>query len=535
MRLVRESQASTDAAKALTEEQLEKAKSKKPFGKGLLNPPSIIERWVVMDGGINVSLSELLHPVTKRGTRKLTLANGEQLIIPSCLSMVLETTDLSQVSPAMVSDCAVLHFGNDVVQWRSLLDSWLGEVKTMWDCSSTNFQLLNTLINDTLPATLDFFSQSGSTFILETDQTSSEMSKSLAPGLREISSFTRIVGALFDIYFKRDDGINQDSKDEKEVPESKLSATSPSLSMSSRQASCNTSVLISSIFVFAYVWGFGGHLHDRYWEKFEAFARHILSRCSVDILVPSDGSIFDYHVDPRQGILVPFADKSQEKVKTLPSGYTVIPQMERYSHLVDLLLPTCPVVLCGPPGVGNQSMLEESLVSKLRPMSVALNPSLSNKTATAALTNILPMFFFDDLNCCSKPLNRGGIPNLELMRQLLSQGGFYNHSSLTFQMLEHFKLLGVCTPSYEPGVGMGHACHPLSPRLTRLMTVLNFTSPDVETVLAMHCCNLTNWLEEFPAYSLAHHQELAKVSVMLLHQRYWLTVTDSDRLLAPFL
>ncbi|PIK44246.1 putative dynein heavy chain domain-containing protein 1 [Apostichopus japonicus] len=459
-RMIRDSAVSSMAAKALSQEQVEKAKQKKPFGKGLLSSPSVIEKWMVLDGDVNQTLSDLYHPVVKRGNREMTLANGEQLSIPSlaCPGSRLRHTTLCR----------------EVVQWRSLLDSWLGEVKTLWECSNTNFQLLTTLIDEIFPASLDFLSQSGCSFILETDLTPSK--ESLGPGLREVSTFVKILGALLSVYFKREEVAMDTDPEVKKPIENKLTALlSPSVSsVSSRPASCNPSVLLSSIFVFSYIWGFAGHLHERYWEKFEAFARHILSRSSLDIMIPTEESLFDYHVDPNQGILVSFSDKSQDRIKTMPSGYTVIPQMERYSHLVDFSLTYQSILLCGAPGVGksalvqnlvhpkhpytklhfspvfSQTMLEDGLSSKLRPMSVALNPSLASK-GVAAIGGSRPMFFIDDMNCCSKNPRTGGIPNLELLRQLHSRGGYYNRKSFTFQTLEQFSFLSLCCSPTEAG------------------------------------------------------------------------------------
>ncbi|PIK44989.1 putative dynein heavy chain domain-containing protein 1, partial [Apostichopus japonicus] len=436
------------AAKALSQEQVEKAKQKKPFGKGLLSSPSVIEKWMVLDGDVNQTLSDLYHPVVKRGNREMTLANGEQLSIPSSLSLILETTDLSQASPALVADCAILHFGTEVVQWRSLLDSWLGEVKTLWECSNTNFQLLTTLIDEIFPASLDFLSQSGCSFILETDLRPSK--ESLGPGLREVSTFVKILGALLSVYFKREEVAMDTDPEVKKPIENKLTALlSPSVSsVSSRPASCNPSVLLSSIFVFSYIWGFAGHLHERYWEKFEAFARHILLRSSLDIMIPTEESLFDYHVDPNQGILVSFSDKSQDRIKTMPSGYTVIPQMERYSHLVDLLLPTSPILLCGAPGVGRVRLFRGWSVFQAKTDERRSESPLASK-GVAAIGGSRPMFFIDDMNCCSKNPRTGGIPNLELLRQLHSRGGYYNRKSFTFQTLEQFSFLSLCCSPTE--------------------------------------------------------------------------------------
>lgn len=88
---------------------------------------------------------------------------------------------------------------------------------------SNSFQLLTTLIEETFPATLDFLDQAGCSFVLETDQPSSHLSEALGPGLREVSTFVRILGALFNIYFKREEVIiDMDSDLKKPTGERKI-------------------------------------------------------------------------------------------------------------------------------------------------------------------------------------------------------------------------------------------------------------------------------------------------------------------------
>ena len=63
-----------------------------------------------------------------------------------------------------------------------------------------------------------------------------------------------------------------------------------------------------------------------------------------------------------------------------------------------------------------------------------------------------------------------------------------------------------------PGVGGGISSFAISPRLTRMMTVLSFHSLSAATLQSIYCNLFQTWLEDFPAYSLTHHHQLAKVS-----------------------
>ena len=60
---------------------------------------------------------------------------------------------------------------------------------------------------------------------------------------------------------------------------------------------------------------------------------------------------------------------------------------------------------------------------------------------------------------------------------------------------------------------MGHSCHVISTRLTRLLFNINIPSPNPEGILSTFGRSIQHWLEEFPTYSVEHHFEYARVSV----------------------
>ena len=80
-RLVRNATISSKAAKHFVEEQTDKK------NKILLNPPSVIDQWVVMDGELSVSWSEGVGPwIGPREDTGVNLGHGEQLKLAGRLS-----------------------------------------------------------------------------------------------------------------------------------------------------------------------------------------------------------------------------------------------------------------------------------------------------------------------------------------------------------------------------------------------------------------------------------------------------------------
>ena len=58
---------------------------------------------------------------------------------------------------------------------------------------------------------------------------------------------------------------------------------------------------------------------------------------------------------------------------------------------------------------------------------------------------------------------------------------------------------------------MGHGCHVISTRLTRLFFNINIPSPSPDGILSTFGRSIQHWLEEFPTYSVEHHFEYARV------------------------
>ncbi|XP_071803571.1 dynein heavy chain domain-containing protein 1-like isoform X3 [Asterias amurensis] len=551
-RLLRDASISASAAKVLLSEQTEKK------NKALLNPPSVIQRWLILDGFLNPAWTESVGMLLKTDCKMMNLDQGEQIPMADSCSILFETPDLSTASPALISRCAIVHCGGEVVYWKSLTESWLSSAKSHWEVpniSDTNvnrshepwlcnkshwdinkncLQMLTALIEDTFSSTIDFLNHKCQPILSADLPASISSNYRIVDGIQEVSSFLRILSALCDKFLVHEvEGSETDSPAADGRPTPSPITNRPEAGTRDVPGQANPTTRLLSMFTFSFIWGFGGHLHSRYVDAFSRFARETLSRASFDINLPSEGSVYDYKIDPYHGVLVPWGDKSQDRAKTLPSGYTIIPEIERYFGLMDLLLSSnCPVLLTGPSGVGKSALIqnmvhpkhyflktnmspglscqsfEDAIVSKLRPRSVAMAAVATGSQQQKSSSSQL--FFIDDLNCASVDSKTGTQPCTDVLRQLLVHGGVYDRKRLFFRSLEGANFIAACTPPGVSGVGSGTASYPLSPRLTRLFCVLSLFPLGRDEMDDVHRPNLQGWLEEFPAYSLAHHYELAQ-------------------------
>ena len=80
-RIARNANTSSKAAKQFVEEQTVKK------NKILLNPPSVIDQWIVMDGELSNGWSEGVVPWLGQHRKGVTLGHGEQLKLAGSYSV----------------------------------------------------------------------------------------------------------------------------------------------------------------------------------------------------------------------------------------------------------------------------------------------------------------------------------------------------------------------------------------------------------------------------------------------------------------
>ena len=96
-------------------------------------------------------------------------------------------------------------------------------------------------------------------------------------------------------------------------------------------------------------------------------------------------------------------------------------------------------------------------------------------------------------------------------------GTLYNKQRYHLYRVQNLQFMAACVP---PGAGTscgGVASFAISHRLSRLMTVLSFFPLSCDSLETVYSSVFLSWLEEFPAYSLTHHEHLAKVGTRDVH------------------
>ena len=218
-------------------------------------------------------------------------------------------------------------------------------------------------------------------------------------------------------------------------------------------------------------------------------------------------TLFDYYLDVKSGSLDPWMTKveSFEYNAALPFAALFVPTVEstRISFVMDLLIRTprknpeevdaltgchwgprgdsSSVLLVGTSGVG-KSVIARRFLAKLCSQSgddfesteIALSAQTSSHILQSVFENKLEKLrktllgpsrgrrmclFVDDLNM-PKPDEYGSQPPLELLRQVIDNGGFYDRKKLFFKNIERVSYVSACGPS-------GGGRHAVSERISR--------------------------------------------------------------------
>ena len=128
-------------------------------------------------------------------------------------------------------------------------------------CCSFLFRLgiISSLMDHTVDSCLKFLSEQCQPALTEGYGSANKPSKT-AVGVYEVQTLLRYLSAIFDRHILRED---EESAIQMINQKQRLSVSSTSSRQSSGISASDTGRVTSS-FAFAFVWAFGGHLHERY-------------------------------------------------------------------------------------------------------------------------------------------------------------------------------------------------------------------------------------------------------------------------------
>uniref|UniRef100_A0A8C3KVW3 Dynein axonemal heavy chain 12 n=1 Tax=Calidris pygmaea TaxID=425635 RepID=A0A8C3KVW3_9CHAR len=414
-------------------------------------------KWVIFDGPIDTLWIESMNTVLD-DNKKLCLMSGEIIQMSLQMSLIFETMDLSQASPATVSRCGMIYLEPSQLGWRPLVTSWLSKLPEPLGLKGHQ-DLLQGLFDWLIPPAL---------------RLRQKRCKELVP-----TSDTNVVVALTRLYVHI---IRQLFR--------QLLVFLP----------------LQGCFAFATIWSIGGTCDGDSRIIFDNFMRETLAGKSGINPVPTSvgkwecpfeekGLVYDYMYELKgrgcwvhwNGLIknINYSDKNL-KIQDI-----IVPTMDtvRYTYLIE------PLLLVGPTGTGKSVYVKDKLMNNLeneRYFPFFIN--FSARTSANQTQNIImarldkrrkgvfgpPMgkkcvIFVDDMNMPALEMY-GAQPPIELLRQFFDHGFWYDLKDTSKITLVDVQLLAAMGP---PGGGR----NPVTPRFLRHFNVCTINPFSDETMV----------------------------------------------------
>ncbi|XP_032050232.1 dynein heavy chain 12, axonemal [Aythya fuligula] len=425
-------------------------------------------KWVIFDGPIDTLWIESMNTVLD-DNKKLCLMSGEIIQMSLQMSLIFETMDLSQASPATVSRCGMIYLEPSQLGWTPLVTSWLSKLPEPLNLK-VHQDLLQGLFDWLIPPAL---------------QLRQKQCKELVPtsNSNTVVALTRLFEMLI-------------CQPVQEDPTNK-----------------NIHVWIMGCFAFATIWSIGGTCDGDSRIIFDNFLRETLAGKSGTNPVPKvvgkwecpfeeKGLVYDYVFELKgRGCWVHwngFIKNINYSDKNLKIQDIIVPTMDtvRYTYLMELFIAHGkPLLLVGPTGTGKSVYVKDKLMNNLekeRYFPFFIN--FSARTSANQTQNIImarldkrrkgvfgpPMgkkciIFIDDMNMPALE-KYGAQPPIELLRQFFDHGIWYDLKDTSKITLVDIQLLAAMGP---PGGGR----NPVTPRFLRHFNICTINSFSDETMV----------------------------------------------------
>jgi dynein heavy chain, axonemal len=440
--------------------------------------------WVVLDGPIDTMWVENMNSVLD-DSMTLCLSNGERIKLKPHVKILFEVEDLSRASLATVSRLGIVYFGAHELGWRPYFYSWMKKVfhdESVFSHEMKNFliQIFEDKVDESIENVDDLFN-SGCIFI---KPVAVQCVKSLCNFL--------------EILYTRDNGF--------------IGKDTPNLDNQDNMSRIKKKIV--SVFAFSMIWGVFGGVNNKGYHKIESYVRNKF----VEIKMENSQLIMEHYFDFHKNDFVKYSTEGSpfNYVRDMPYFSIFVPTIDtlRYSSIFELLIRQQKnVFVTGETGVGKTAILlnvlnkllateefthiqmnfsaqtssedtQKSLESKLEPK--------TGKKILGAKGGKKLTIFIDDINM-PEPNDWGAHPPIELLRQYVDQGGFYDRPKFFWKRIEDACLF-VCG---GPPIG-GRS--KLTDRFGRHFNIISLPQPSRTVLISIFENILKGFLNHFNEY-----------------------------------
>jgi len=463
-------------------------------------------KWLIFDGPVDAIWIENMNTVLD-DNKKLCLMSGQIIHMSSSMNMIFEVRDLAVASPATVSRCGMVYLEPQNLGWRALMQSWLNTLPGGFDDKAK--KRVETLFDWLVPPCLRVVHAECVQYVPSSDSAM-------------VNNLMQIMDALL---IDSGDAF----ADLKKVEE---------------QGVVKSVTAIESMFLFALVWSIGASVDGEGRKKFDRFLREVCKEVNFYKLAaqfPKKGLVHDY-VFSREGGRWMHWSETLSSAFRIPAESTfqeiIVPTVDsaRYKFILEQMMRAKkPTLYIGPTGTGKSVSILDMMSNLSKDTFEQLVINFSAQT-TAGQTQALiddkldrrrrgvfgpsggkqMVVFVDDLNM---PLREKYFaqPPIELLRQYLDQGGWYNIAEFQFHTLVDMHLVSAMGP---PGGGR----NPVTDRLLRHFVSVSLTPFDDATVSLIFTTILRWHFDRFPKFH-ANVQALTEKLVQGTRELYGIVTT----------
>ncbi|KAG7885719.1 hypothetical protein KL938_000751 [Ogataea parapolymorpha] len=398
--------------------------------------------WIVFDGDVDPQWVENLNSVLD-DNKILTLPSGERIPLPDNVRIVFEVENLNFATPATVSRCGIVSFGNMLFGFEDYYANLM--------CSFRNQSLENEdMAGNFRTGSVDDIKQRFANHLQELLPASV-----LQQVWLETKKYAHVMDrglSMIDTFF----GL--------------MSQRLEKLAVQAAVVQEDLVPYVAHSALHSLIWSFAGDLSLENREKFCSYVQTLpgLAQFSIPDMLYSDISMVDYTWSPCD------IEESDLEPHMITRPDIVIPTLDTSVHenlIFSLVGKHETVILCGPPGSGKTMTLMSALRKSHQYIFVGVNfskdttPDLVVKALeqhcvyqtgptglklVPAVAEKWVVLFCDEINLPEFD-EYGSQTTISFLRQLVEKNGFWRKKDGAWVSLGNIQLVGACNPPTDPG------------------------------------------------------------------------------------
>ncbi|KAM8838403.1 dynein axonemal heavy chain 11 [Synchiropus picturatus] len=439
-------------------------------------------KWIVLDGDIDPMWIESLNTVMD-DNKVLTLASNERIGLSSSMRLLFEISHLKAATPATVSRAGILYVNAQDLGWSSYVASWI-------DTRQAQSERAN------LPILFDKYVP----YCLEQVRCNLKTITRIPE-----NSMVQTLCSLLDCLLTEENTPPDSARELYEI-----------------------------YFVFACIWAFGGALFQDHLNDYRAEFSRWWSKEMRAVKFPSQGSVFDYFIDPESKKLTPWSERMDafELEPDVPLQTVLVhtPETICLTYFMDLLLQRGkPVMLVGNAGVG-KTILVSDKVGRLKEDYMVAKVPFNYYTTSAMLQRALEkplekkagrkfapptakklIYFIDDLNMPEVD-GYGTVQPHTLIRQHLDYNHWYDRQRLVLKEIHNCQYITCMNPTA--------GSFSINPRLQRHFSVFAVHFPGADALATIFSSILSaHFLQGGFSYGVSRSVGTLIQAAICLHQK----------------